>query len=203
VNPKERINLEETVDLESAQNHSTHHVPNFLPTNVTSEQVDIITEDPATYLVAHHVVFNSPTTLESVLEYFSFEPSLAPVVHKVISSMEERGLLTVNAGIIRAEKQINIPSNPDQLIRYIPTLFELGVKQVIKDAKVGKIRERKEGLQITGIPNTPELAIQAQAIFEEFRAKLIALANNNETTRSEDTRIIGIYNCLIDPKEFV
>ncbi|MBY0471183.1 hypothetical protein K2X30_08460 [bacterium] len=178
--------------------------PHIPPPNVTSEQADVITEDLATYGVVHYVLFSAPTTLDAVKEYFSFDPSLAPVVDQVIANMEDRELISIEGGVIRAKRtDIHFAPNPRYFSRFIPSLFELASKQVAEDGEKGIHIERKEGLHLIAIPNTPEVAIKAQAIFEEYRAKLIALSRSTENMRSEEIRILGTYNCLLDPKGFV
>lgn len=166
----------------------------------------LLSEDLATFLVAHHILITGNDSVSSVKRYFRQQQEILDLVDDLLIQLEASELLTVNGDKILIKKRfIDIGGNADNLRRFLPRLFELSSDRVLKDALNGSNALKREGVRYFAIPNDNETSIEAQAIYLDFKNKMQALSEKTDKfeRRSESVRLVGVFNCSLVPEDFV
>jgi hypothetical protein len=180
---------------------SKHELKNALG----PERSELVTEDLATFLVAHYVVVTKNNSVRSIAEYFSATPDVAGCVEEILCQLEDAGLICITGDNVTFNKpHIDIGNNPEVLSRFLPRLFKISVDRLLTNAKDGVIRRNKEGLRYFVLPDNPEVASEAKALYLEYKTKMLALIEKAEkqNLKSEGIRLVGSFNCVLNPEDF-
>jgi hypothetical protein len=190
--------------VEVGTNHiSEAAVPASEAKSAKASPASVITEDLASFVVANQIILTAPTTIEQVKQHFSHNAEIAPLVNHTLNALQDAELISIQDGKIEAlVNDLSVGSDIDALERFVPNLFKRTASQILNDARTQKKTQRQEGLQYFVIPNDPELANEAKALFEEFRFKMLRLTEKARNYKGEP-RVIGVLNCLPDPEEYV
>jgi hypothetical protein len=168
-------------------------------------QPNLVTEDPATFLIAHHIVVTGTKSVAAIRKYFSRAPEILEVVDVVLSEMERAEVISVDGDTITAkERFVDLGGNIENLRRFVPQLFQIAADRVLEDAAAGLHRPKRDGIRYWAIPNDKRSSIEAQAIYSEFKAKMNALVDRikTEDRNGESVRLVGTFNCSLSPEDF-
>jgi hypothetical protein len=178
---------------------------NQLPDALGPDRSELLTEDLATFLVAHYITVTKNDSIKAIKEYFASTPDVAGCVEDILCQLEDVGLITVNGDKLTfLKKHIDMGNNPSVLARFLPRLFKMSVDRLLTNAKDGSFKKKKEGLRYFVLPDSPEVASEAKALYLEYKSKMLALIEKAEKqgTRSEGIRLIGSLNCVLNPEDF-
>ena len=140
-----------------------------LPEALEHLQSELLTEDLATFLVAHYVLVTKNDSVSSVRDYFRSTPDIFECVDDILFQLETVGLVEISGDKISAKKHhIDVGNDSEVLLRFLPRLFKVSVDRVLKNAKAGTVRSNKEALRYFVLPNTPEVATEAKAVVDPF-----------------------------------
>lgn len=174
--------------------------------NVTASQLDLVSEDLATFLVAHHILTTGISSVSAIKIYFKRAPEVLEVVDSILGQLENADLISVEGDIISVNQRfIDIGGSWENLQRFIPRLFKLSAERVITDAIAGEMKGRREALRYYVFPNDPESSIELQAANLEYKAKLLEIMEkaDRKGRKAEGIRLIGTFNCALRPEDFV
>jgi hypothetical protein len=189
--------IEGTLGVASSKNELTNALG--------PERSELVTEDLATFLVAHYIVVTKNDSVRSIAEYFRATPDVAGCVEEILCQLENSGLISISGDKVTFNKQqIDIGNNPEVLSRFLPRLFKISVDRLLTNAKDGVIRRNKEGLRYFVLPDNPEVASEAKALYLEYKTKMLALIEKAEkqNLKSDGIRLVGSFNCALNPEDF-
>jgi len=198
----------EQAALDPAQ---TRHSPasaaaNQMIGNLLSSQSELVSEDLASFLVAHHILISGNDSIASIKEYFRNTPDILEIVDELMNSLEQSNLISMTGDKIKvAQRFVDIGGNVENLRRFLPRLFKLSTDRVLSDAEAGTLKEKKEALRYFALPNDKETSLEAQAIYLEFKTKMLNLISKaeREARKAESIRLVGLFNCALVPEDFV
>jgi hypothetical protein len=173
-----------------------------LPNALGPERAEVLTEDLATFLVAHYVLVTKNDSIQGIKEYFRPTADIYECVEEIIVQLEAVGLLSVSGDKVTiAKSHIDLGSDPNVLSRFLPRLFN----RLLKNAKAGVLRNKREGLRYFVLPDRPDVANEAKALYLEYKAKMLALIERaeKEDVPTESIRLVGVFNCALNPEDFV
>lgn len=166
---------------------------------------DLVTEDLATFLVAHYIVVAKNSSVRSIKDYFRATPEVAGCVEEILFELEKVGLINIKGDEVSFNKShIEIGTNPDVLSRFLPRLFKISVDRLLENARGGTIKKNKEGLRYFVLPDNPEVASEAKALYLEYKSKMFALIEKAErqNLKADGIRLVGSFNCALNPEDF-
>lgn len=169
-------------------------------------RAEVITEDLATFLVAHFILVTKNDSVESIKSYFKNTPDVEGYVEEILCTLESIGLISVTGDKVSFHKrQIDIGSKPEILAKFLPRLFKVSVERLLADARAGIVRQKKEGLRYFVLPDSPKVAADAKALYLEYKAKMLALIERAEkdNVKADGVRLVGSFNCALNPEDFV
>jgi hypothetical protein len=169
-------------------------------------QAGLITEDPATFLVAHHILLSGVTSLSSVKAYFARSPEILEIVDDLLLKMEKADLIAVQGDALTVKQRLaDIGGNIEDLRRFLPRLFRIAAERVLKDAGDGSHKAKRESIRYFALSDDKATAIEAQAIYLEFRTKMLGLIEKGlrEERKGSGVRVVGVFNSTLVPEDFV
>ncbi len=198
----------EQASLDPAQTRQSpaSNAANQLIGNLLSSQSELVTEDLATFLVAHHILISGNDSVATIKEYFKSTPEIHEIVEEVLNAMDLANLISIDGDKIRVSQRfVDIGGNVDNLRRFLPRLFKRTTERVLEDAAKGRLKEKKEALRYFALPNDKETSSEAQAIYLEFKTKMLNLISKTEREgrKAESIRLVGLFNCALVPEDFV
>lgn len=176
-------------------------VGNLLPT-----QSELVTEDLATFLVAHHILITGINSVAAIKQYFQSVPDIQGIVEELLVQMERSDLLSITGDEITIKQRfVDIGGNVENLKRFLPRIFKLSADRILSDAAKGNHKSKKEALRYFVIPDDQETATEAQALYVEYKAKMLNLVAKAEKSgrKGEGVRLVGVLNCALVPEDFV
>lgn len=174
--------------------------------NLLSSQADLVTEDLASFLVAHHILISGLDSIAAIKEYFRRMPEVLPVVDHILAKLHEAELIQVSGDKIKATQRfVDIGGNVENLRRFLPRVFKISAERILADAELGSHKAKREALRYFALPDDNETSAEAQALYLEFKAKMLNLVNkaDREGRTAERIRLVGIFNCALVPEDFV
>lgn len=167
----------------------------------------LITEDLASFLIIHLVVVAGITSLTELKEEVARAPGLDIAVDQVIRAMEDQGLLELQGDeIIKKYDHLDLGSNPNELLRFLPNLFRLAAKRVLKnEIQNPKLRRSNtESVRYYVLPDDPEAAKELRMLEQEFKAKVQKTLERSfeKGSKSSSLRFVGVFNCVLDVEDF-
>jgi hypothetical protein len=173
--------------------------------NLLSGQSALLTEDLAAFLVSHYVLVTGVDSVAAVRANFQPVPEVFEIVDGLLAQMEEKGLLSIFGDKIHvAQRFADIGGNVDNLRRFLPQLLRLSSERVLTDADEGMLGPKREGLRYFVIPDDEESSIEAQAIFMDFKLKMMNLAARvaKDERKSSGVRLVAALNCSLEAEDF-
>lgn len=178
---------------------------NQLPNALGPEKAELLTEDLATFLVAHYVLVTKTNSIQSIKEYFNATPDVADCVDEILCQLESLESIAVCGDRITFLKEhIDVGSDPKILARFLPRLFKISVERLLANLKSGTLKKNKEGLRYFVLPDNPAVAGEAKALYLEYKSKMLALIDRAEKQglSSEGIRLVGSFNCALKAEDF-
>ena len=198
----------EQASLDPAQTRQSpaSNAANQLIGNLLSSQSNLVTEDLATFLVAHHILISGNDSIATIKEYFRNTPDILEIVDDLMNALEQANLISMTGDKIKVSQRfVDIGGNVENLRRFLPRLFKLTTERVLDDASSGELKNKKEALRYFALPNDKETSSEAQAIYLEFKTKMLNLGAkvDREGRKAEGIRLVGLFNCALVPEDFV
>lgn len=166
----------------------------------------VITEDLASFLIVNQVVVGGFHSIQELKDYFSNTPEVQDLVDHTLSGMEAVGMIAISGDKIDClESVVDSGSDPRELLRYIPNLFRLAAKRVLKNAsqRPEERKRRKESVVYYTMPDDPKLAAKVRDYEMEFRAKIASLHDEAKSINaSSRVRLVGVLDCILEPEDF-
>lgn len=173
--------------------------------NLLAAQADLVTEDLGTFLVAHHILITGIDSVSAIKTYFRRTPGMEELVDELLLQLEKVDLVAVKGDRIEVKQRfIDIGGNVDNLLRFLPRIFKISAERVLSDASNGAHKGKREAIRYFAIPDDKETAAEAQALYVEYRAKMLNLVSkaDREGRKAEGVRLVGVFNCAMNPEDF-
>lgn len=173
--------------------------------NLLAAQADLVTEDPATFLVAHHILVTGVQSISKIKSYFKRSPEVLEIVDELLCQMERADLISVDGDKLAVKQRfVDIGGDVENLRRFVPRLFKVSADRVLSDANSGLHKQKREALRYFAIPDDSQTSLEAQAIYLEFKTKMLALVDraSKEGRVAEGVRLVGAFNCSLVPEDF-
>lgn len=173
--------------------------------NLLSSQSEIVTEDLGTFLVAHHILITGVDSVSAIKTYFKRSPEMADLVEEVLQQLEKVDLISIEGDKIQVKQRfIDIGGNVENLQRFLPRIFKVSAERILSDATRGTHQSKKEALRYFALPDDRETAAEAQAIYVEFKAKMLNLISkaDKQGRKAESVRLVGVFNCALNQEDF-
>lgn len=170
-----------------------------------SAQNDLITEDLATFLVAHHILITGTDSISAIKTYFKRTPGVEGLVDELLGQLEKVDLISVAGDKITVKQPFfDLGGNVENLQRFLPRIFKLSAERVLSDAALGVNKAKKEAVRYFALPDDEETAAEAQAIYIEFKAKMLNLVSkaDRQNRKGKGVRVVGVFNCAMNPEDF-
>lgn len=174
---------------------------NLLPT-----QSDLLTEDPATFLISHQVLVSGIDSVAALKEHLKPVPEIAGLADELLVEMEKQGLISVDGDEISVKsRDINLGGDAKNLKRFLPRLLEIASKRVLMNAQEEGFERKKEGLHYFVLPGDEESANEARAAYREFRARMQAIKTKaiKEGRKGDSIRFVSVANASLVAEDFV
>lgn len=197
--------MEQIVSSEKRAVASSAHSQNLDQGNLLSAQADLLTEDPATFLVAHHILLTGVDSVDAIKSYFKRAPGILGIVDELLAQMDSEGLVSVDGDKLTVSQRfLDLGGDVQNLRRFLPRLFKIAADRVLTDAVTGAQKQKRDGIRYWAIPNDTKSSLEAQAYYLEFKAKMSVLADRivKEDRMAESVRLVGAFNCSLSPEDF-
>ncbi len=174
--------------------------------SLSTSQVNLITEDLATFLITHYVLISGNKSVASIKEYFSRSPEIFDLVDDLLVQMEKSNLISVDGDkVLVKHSLIELGDNLETLRKFVPRLFRLSASRVLTSYETNTLKQQKEALRYFVMPNNFESNTEAQAIYLEFKSKMKNLVQKNiaQDRNGDGIRLVGVFNCLLQSEDFV
>ncbi len=166
----------------------------------------VITEDLASFLIVSQVVVGGYRSIQELRDYFSNTPEIQELVDYTLKGMEAAKMISVSGDKVEClETTLDSGSDPQELMRYIPNLFRLAAKRVLKDVvhRPEEKRRQKESVVYYTVPDDPKLASKIREFEMEFRAKIASLYDEAQAVNGNSkVRLVGVLDCVLEPEDF-
>lgn len=195
----------ELTSIQSKANEAATSPVAQLMGNLLSPQADLVTEDLGTFLVAHHILITGIESVAAIKAYFKRTPEMVDLVDELLLQLEKVDLISVDGDrILVKQRFIDIGGNVENLKRFLPRIFKISADRVLTDAVNGDHKAKKEAIRYFAIPDDKETAAEAQAIYVEYKAKMLNLISKAEKQgrKAEGVRLVGVFNCAMNPEDF-
>lgn len=173
--------------------------------NLLSAQADLVTEDLGTFLVAHHILITGIDSVAAIKAYFKRTPGMEDLVDELLNQLEKVDLIAVDGDKVNVKQRfIDIGGNVENLLRFLPRIFKISAERVLSDAAKGTHKTKREAIRYFAIPDDKETSAEAQAIYVEYKAKMLNLASKIEKQgrKGDKVRLVGMFNCVMNPEDF-
>lgn len=176
-----------------------------LMTKLLTEQEALVTEDLGTFLVAHYILITGVDSVSAIKAYFKRTPGMEDLVDELLNQLEKVDLVSVDGDKINVKQRFfDIGGNVENLRRFLPRIFKLSAERVLSDAANGVHQSKKEAVRFFALPDDKETAAEAQALYVEYKAKMLNLISKAEKQgrKAEGVRVVGVFNCAMNPEDF-
>lgn len=193
--------LSENPAARKAVQSSSFSMGNLKPT-----QADLVSEDPAAFLVAHHILISGESSVSKIKTYFKRAPEVLELVDGLLAQLEAADLISVDGDTLSVKQRfIDIGGDVNNLKRFVPRLFKITSERILEDASEGTLKANREGLRYFVIPNDMATSIEANAIYQEYKTKMLTLTEkiDKEGRTADSIRLVGAFNCALQPEDFV
>ena len=169
-------------------------------------QASFVTDDLADFLVMHQtLICGDGLTVADIKRMYENSPGLADVVDEVLGKLERFDLIRFEAGRIQVRStSLEMNSNVESLSKFLPRLFRLGVTRVLRNARTGEHKRRKEFARFFVFPGDADTVSEARALYEEYKAKMVELIAraDREQRRTDKARLVGVFGCSMEAEDF-
>ncbi len=177
---------------------------------LNTEKDDLFTEDLAAFFIVQSIMLSHIKTVEKVKEHFSFSKDLLLLVDEVLQRMAGLGIISIEGGKISyKQKWLDYGSNPQKLRRFLPKLFRITVKRVIKDAELDSTIQRKRKQQMVRFYIFPDFAETKKELKEldtEYKRRIQEIflrAMASKDRKPMGMRFVGLVNTIMNPEDFL
>ena len=198
--------MDHTVLSENPATTKTTPSSSFPMGNLKPTQADLVSEDPAAFLVAHHILVSGETSVSKIKTYFKRAPEVLELVDGLLAQLESADLISVDGDNLSIKQRfIDIGGDVHNLKRFVPRLFKITSERILEDASEGMLKANREGLRYFVLPNDMATSIEASAIYQEYKTKMLALTDkvDREGRSADSIRLVGAFNCALQPEDFV
>lgn len=167
---------------------------------LTGDDVKVLLNDPATFVLTHHIFSKSAWVLKDL--YGSVPAELHDLLDTLIGKLCERKVAEVSDGKLISSRRYFFAFDSGHLLKFLPNIFQVGVQAVLNEKP--DVPGRR--VDYLAIPNTDKSAKAMREAALEYLAKLRMIqaeAMASPEAEGAPVRFVGLLSNVLNLKEFV